>query len=69
MPKKFIRFAEMRAMTGLSKGSVYNRLGNSIYGDPDFPRPIPLSPSGRGAVAWDLAEVEAWMAKKAETRR
>lgn len=57
----FIRISRLQEITGLSRSSIYNRIGNTKYFDPSFPRPISLSNSGRGAVAWDLAEVEVWM--------
>lgn len=68
MTTQFIRMPNVQRLTGLSRSSIYNRISDSAYGDPDFPRSIPLSPSGRGAVAWDIAEIECWMAKKAEAR-
>ena len=68
MSRRFIRLPELQQLTGLSRSSIYNRLGRSAYSDPDFPRPVSLSSKKRGAVAWDLAEVETWMTKRVAAR-
>ncbi len=69
MSKKFIRLPALCQMLGLARSSIYNRLGTGKYADPDFPRPIQLSLTGKGAVAWDISEIEEWMEKKAKSRR
>ncbi len=57
-----IRMKKLRVMTGLCPSSIYLRLDpKSRYFDPDFPTPISLSVTGKGAVAWVLSEVEAWI--------
>jgi predicted DNA-binding transcriptional regulator AlpA len=68
MAKVFIRIQRLCELTGLGRSSIYNRLGETKYADPEFPRPIQLSPTGQGAVRWDLEEVEAWMAKRMAKR-
>lgn len=69
MVKKLIRLPALCEMLGLSRASIYNRLGNGKYADPDFPRPISLAANGKGAVAWSLDEVEAWMDKRMAASR
>lgn len=59
---QFIRLPELQELIGLKKASIYNRLNpDSTYFDPSFPRPVKLSPTPRGAVAWVRAEVLEWM--------
>lgn len=69
MSIKFIRLPALCEMLGLSRSSIYNRLGNGKYSDKTFPRPIRLSPTNKGVVAWDLREVEQWMVNKATSSR
>ena len=49
------------------KSTLYDK-GNpkSKYFDPDFPRPIALSNSPRGAKAWRVSDIEAWLQLRAE---
>jgi prophage regulatory protein len=49
MPK-FLRLAQVREKTGLSR--------SAIYAMADFPKPVPI---GLRAVAWVEAELDAWM--------
>ncbi len=65
----FIRLPRLCAITGLSRSSIYLRLGSGKYSDPEFPRSVSLSSTGKGAVAWDLDEVISWMEKRLGTRR
>ena len=69
MSIKFIRLPALCEKLGMSRSSIYNRLGNGKYSDKTFPRPIHLSPTGKGVVAWDLQEVEQWMLNKASSSR
>ncbi|NML24427.1 helix-turn-helix transcriptional regulator [Zoogloea dura] len=62
--RAFIRLPRLCTITGLSRSSIYLRLGSGKYSDPEFPRPVSLSPTGKGAVAWDLDEVVSWMEKR-----
>mgnify|MGYP000092963234 CR=1 FL=1 len=66
--RTFIRISRVQEITALSRSSIYNKIGQTKYFDPAFPRPISLSNTGNGAVAWDLAEVEAWMDIRASSR-
>lgn len=64
-----IRLPQLVAMTSLSRSSVYARLDStSRYFDPDFPRPIKLSPHRNGGTAWVLDEVTAWIESRITNR-
>lgn len=66
-----IRKSALCQMLGLGNTAIYYRLKDgSKYFDPLFPKPISLacSPSKRGAVAWDLDEVEAYIESKKAAR-
>lgn len=64
-----IRMKKLREMTGLCPSSIYLRLDpNSKYFDPTFPKSVCLSVTGKGAVAWVLPEVEAWIESKIANR-
>jgi prophage regulatory protein len=52
--------AVMRA-TGLSRSSIYERMKSG-----DFPTSVDL---GARAVAWDVADVRAWIAARREAAR
>jgi len=57
----FLRLPEVKAITGLSKTSLY-----SLIREQSFPSPVPLGPR---AVAWVRSEVNAWaMARVAAAR-
>jgi prophage regulatory protein len=59
---KFIRLREVMQLTGLSRSSIYARINsNSSSFDPSFPLPVKLSPTPKGAVAWNSSELEEWM--------
>jgi len=51
MAERILRFPEVRAMTGLSRSSIYLRINEGM-----FPRPILL---GRRMVGWRESEVAA----------
>lgn len=64
-----LRLPELLDALQLSRASVYARLKpGGKYFDPTFPRPIVLSPSGRGGVAWLAREVAAWIKQQIEKR-
>ncbi|WP_198139503.1 AlpA family phage regulatory protein [Ralstonia sp. A12] len=64
---KVVRLAQVRALTGLSRSSIYNRMDErSPHYDPTFPRQFPLGLTVGSAVGWDAAEVETWVATQAE---
>lgn len=54
-----IRIAEVAALTGLARGTIYKRL----QVDQSFPRPVPLSDSKArcAPVGWILGEVQDWV--------
>lgn len=56
------RMSKLIEVTGLGRVSIYNRLKpDSKYYDPSFPKPISLSVSNKGSVAWVASEVDAWI--------
>ena len=62
--KRLLRMKDLTLRTGLSCSSLYNRMNpRSRYYDARFPTPVRLSSgiSGRGAVAWEVEEVDAWI--------
>jgi prophage regulatory protein len=69
--RTLVRLMTVISITGLKRSSIYNRTNpSSKYYDPTFPKPVSLasSPGIRGAVAWVLAEVEAWVEARLTTR-
>lgn len=57
-----LRLSEVVKRVGLGRSSVYARLDcDSKYYDPTFPRPVSLSPVGRGTVAWVEDEIDSWI--------
>lgn len=57
---KLLRIAGVEAATGLDRSTVYRLLKDEKSG---FPEPIQLTPGGR-AVAWNSAEISAWIEKR-----
>ncbi|MBO9437470.1 AlpA family phage regulatory protein [Sulfitobacter sp. KE29] len=57
-PSSVLRLPEVRARVGLSKSSIYAFIATG-----QFPKPIRI---GARAVAWRLADIEAWLASKSE---
>lgn len=53
MSTTILRLPAVKARTGLSRSTIYQRVA-----DGDFPRPVPLGPR---AVGWLAHEVEAWI--------
>lgn len=65
----FIRLSKVKEITGLSRSTIYAMLNpKSKYFDPSFPKQIKLSNASRSAVAWLLAEIEAWQMSRLEAR-
>ncbi len=61
---RIIRQPEVLALTGFKRSTLYNRLNpKSPWYDPQFPRPIRLSPTS-GIVGWYLSEVLTWCATR-----
>lgn len=59
---KFIRLREVMQITGLSRSNIYARINpNYASFDPSFPLPVKLSPTPKGAVAWNSSELVEWM--------
>ena len=54
MQNRMLRLQAVKAVTGLSRSTIYLRLAQG-----SFPRPVPL---GGRAIGWVEAEVEAWIA-------
>lgn len=53
-PRRALRRHELEAKVGLGRSAIYERMARN-----DFPKPFRLG-NGR-AVAWDEAEVDAWL--------
>jgi predicted DNA-binding transcriptional regulator AlpA len=59
---RLLRRVQVEALTGLKRSSIYGRLNpNCKQFDETFPKPISLSPTNRGSVAWLEVEVMAWI--------
>jgi prophage regulatory protein len=53
---------EVEVITGLKRSSIYARLNpNCKQYDPKFPKPISLSVTGKGSVAWVTSELIIWV--------
>jgi prophage regulatory protein len=57
---RFLRWAEVKKLTSLSKSAIYVKIANR-----EFPRPVPLS---RQTVAWVESEVIDWMNQRLSSR-
>ncbi len=60
MATTILRLPQLKALTGLSRSSIYKYIQDGV-----FPRPIALGPR---SVGWLDQEVEAWIAEKAASR-
>ncbi len=64
--KKVLRIKRLKEKLEMSSASIYNKLNpHSKYFDETFPKPIRL---GLGSVGWLEAEVDAWIASRAQSR-
>ena len=64
--KKVLRIKRLKEKLPMSSASIYNKLNpRSKYYDETFPRPIRL---GMGSVGWLEAEVDDWIATRAQSR-
>ena len=61
MPTRIVRLPEVMARTGLSRSTIYVRLGQG-----SFPKPVQL---GARAVGWIEAEVDEWIRRQIEVSR
>lgn len=59
---EILRLHQLTRTIGLSRSTVYGLLDpRSPQFDPEFPRPIRLGTSRRGAIGWFKAEVLVWL--------
>ncbi|WP_428718852.1 helix-turn-helix transcriptional regulator [Undibacterium curvum] len=59
---RLLRRSQVEALTGLKRSSIYGRLNpNCKQFDETFPKPISLSATNHGSVAWLEVEVTAWI--------
>ena len=61
MSHKILRLPTVKALTGLSRSTIYLRISKD-----EFPAPISL---GGRAVGWLENDVDAWLAEKVEASR
>ncbi|NOT13781.1 MAG: AlpA family transcriptional regulator [Methylococcaceae bacterium] len=61
MSHKILRLPSVKALTGLSRSTIYLRISNNA-----FPAPISL---GARAVGWIESEIEAWLSAQVEKSR
>jgi prophage regulatory protein len=61
MTDKILRLPAVKEMTGLSRSSVYGKIGTG-----DFPKPISL---GARAVGWLESEIDGWIERKVAAAR
>jgi len=67
---RLLRRSQVEALTGLKRSSIYGRLNPVCKQyDPTFPKPISLSPTNRGSVAWLEAEILAWIEERIAASR
>ncbi len=58
---RFLRLAEIKSLTGLSRSTIYMRIAEQR-----FPKPIKL---GERAVAWLESDINAWMEQQIKESR
>ena len=61
MAAEILRLPAVKARTGLSRSTIYQRVREGT-----FPRPVNL---GKRAVGWLASEVDAWLAAQVERSR
>jgi len=61
MTTSILRLPAVRARTGLSRSTIYDRIQKK-----EFPRPVSL---GLRAVGWVESEVDEWLRQLVETSR
>ena len=61
MATEILRLPAVKARTGLSRSTIYQRVREGT-----FPQPINL---GKRAVGWLASEVDAWLAAQVERSR
>jgi prophage regulatory protein len=60
-PEKIIRLHAVKARCGLSRSTLYNRIGTG-----EFPSPVSLGPR---SVGWVESEIDAWIAARINASR
>lgn len=58
MPNRFLRLPDVKLRVGLSRSSIYLRMGQGT-----FPKPIRL---GEHSIAWREEDIDRWMAERVE---
>lgn len=59
------RLPQLKTITGLGASSIWARINpDAPQFDPDFPKPICLSATGKGAVAWRSDEIDKWIERR-----
>ena len=61
MRHNILRLPAVRAVTGLSRSTVYNRISEGSF-------PAPISLGGR-AVGWIEAEIQGWLEERIQASR
>jgi len=61
MPHHILRLPSVRAVTGLSRSTLYNRIAEGSF-------PAPISLGGR-AVGWIEAEIQEWLEDRIQASR
>ena len=61
MPHKILRLPDVKALTGLSRSTIYLRISQGT-----FPKPVSL---GGRAVGWVEAEIEEWLQLQIDASR
>ncbi len=61
MPHTILRLPAVKARTGLSRSTIYQRVSQGAF-------PAPVSLGGR-AVGWLAAEIDAWLTAQIERSR
>ncbi|GKL35803.1 hypothetical protein NUKP55_29240 [Klebsiella variicola] len=61
-PLRILRMAELTAILGISRSSIYEKLNpKSRYYDAEFPRPVRL---GAASVGWRSTAIDEWIASR-----
>lgn len=60
-PEKIIRLLSVKALCGLSRSTIYNRIAVG-----EFPSPVSLGPR---SVGWLESEINAWIASRINASR
>ncbi|MGQ0699869.1 MAG: helix-turn-helix transcriptional regulator [Panacagrimonas sp.] len=61
LPDTFLRLPAVKAATGLSRSTIYDRISKGTF-------PAPVSMGGK-AVAWPASEIGAWIQNRTAGRR